>query len=93
MTALVLVDRLLAAHPTLSLCTLNAHRVLLAALVVAVKLGDDLAIRAKAFAVIGGLPTQADIVRIEAVFLNLLQFRVFVSTTQYARKLAQLQSI
>lgn len=89
---LILIDRLLEMNPDLSLSTLNVHRVLMTAFMVGVKVNEDISVGARVFALVGGT-SQKEIIRMEAMFLQLVEFRVFVSPSQYSAKMSHLSCI
>lgn len=90
--ALVLLDRFREKQPHLFLSQLNIHRLLITALMVAAKMTDDRSAKPRFFARVGGMPSFQEIIHLEASFLSLVQYQVFVSPSEYCEKLEQLES-
>eukprot|EP00178_Gracilaria_changii_P006458 TRINITY_DN2116_c0_g1_i1.p1 TRINITY_DN2116_c0_g1~~TRINITY_DN2116_c0_g1_i1.p1 ORF type:complete len:236 (+),score=35.68 TRINITY_DN2116_c0_g1_i1:28-708(+) len=87
---LIYIDRLLESN-SIQFVTHSMHRILLAALTVAIKNTDDVASTATHYARVGGVPTVAEMNRLELLFLEKLNYRCFVSQQQYTVYVAQLQ--
>eukprot|EP00168_Porphyra_purpurea_P016412 TRINITY_DN52_c1_g1_i3.p1 TRINITY_DN52_c1_g1~~TRINITY_DN52_c1_g1_i3.p1 ORF type:complete len:529 (+),score=96.96 TRINITY_DN52_c1_g1_i3:808-2394(+) len=81
--AFVYLDRLAAVAPALAVRSMNIHRLLLAALVVAVKVLDDDVYSAAYYCRVGGIPSVGEYVTLEATLLRLLGFRVAVGVDVY----------
>lgn len=81
--AFVYLDRLAAAAPSLAIRTMNVHRLVLTALVVAVKVLDDDVYSAAYYCRVGGIPSVGEYVALEATLLRLLDFRVAVGVDVY----------
>ncbi|KAK1867819.1 hypothetical protein I4F81_010318 [Pyropia yezoensis] len=81
--AFVYLDRLAAAAPSLAVRTMNVHRLVLTALVVAVKVLDDDVYSAAYYCRVGGIPSVGEYVALEATLLRLLDFRVAVGVDVY----------
>ncbi|OSX71130.1 hypothetical protein BU14_0589s0006 [Porphyra umbilicalis] len=81
--AFVYLDRLAAVAPALAVRSMNVHRLLLSALVVAVKVLDDDVYSAAYYCRVGGIPSVGEYVALEATLLRLLGFRVAVGVDVY----------
>eukprot|EP01065_Artemidia_motanka_P018042 TRINITY_DN2140_c1_g3_i1.p1 TRINITY_DN2140_c1_g3~~TRINITY_DN2140_c1_g3_i1.p1 ORF type:complete len:243 (+),score=75.52 TRINITY_DN2140_c1_g3_i1:87-731(+) len=81
--AAVLLDRLAARCPHLAPSSRNAHRLLLAAVLVASKVRDDVHFGNAYFARLGGLPRR-ELAGLETYFLVSLDFHADVGLSEYA---------
>ncbi|KAK1858303.1 hypothetical protein I4F81_000912 [Pyropia yezoensis] len=77
--AFVLLERARAADQRLALSGWNMHRLLLAALTVSCKSVERRNDESGDFALVGGLESGAEMVRLERVFLGILNWRVQVN--------------
>lgn len=82
--ALIYIDRLLQANRHIWLCPLNVHRLVVTALMVAVKFADDTFYSNAYYAKVGGLPLR-EINHLEATFLRMLQFRLHVLPWEFQK--------
>lgn len=82
--ALIYIDRLLQSSRHIWLCPLNVHRLVVTALMVAVKFADDTFYSNAYYAKVGGLPLR-EINHLEATLLRLLQFRLHVLPWEFQK--------
>lgn len=82
-TSLIYIDRLREAHPHMALSTGNLHRVFTTAVLLACKFLEDDPCSLEFFRAIGGIPSLDELVGLEAEFLNLVKFEVFVLPSEY----------
>lgn len=82
--ALIYIDRLLQASRHVWLCPLNVHRLVVTALMVAVKFADDTFYSNAYYAKVGGLPLR-EINHLEATLLRMLQFRLHVLPWEFQK--------
>lgn len=75
--ALIYIDRLLKGNSHIWLCPLNVHRLVVTALMVAVKFADDAFYSNAYYAKVGGLPLR-EINHLEATLLRMIHFRLHV---------------
>jgi hypothetical protein len=80
---LVLIDRWVHATQT-PLTPYNVHRIMLAALLVAIKLQDDIYYSDRYYAKVAGITTE-DRNTLEAAFLKAIQWKLFVEAHVYNR--------
>jgi hypothetical protein len=88
--SLIYIDRLIQAHPSIILCDLNAHRLLITSVVLAVKYSSDFFYDNNYYAKIGGVPVE-ELNNLELRFLFLINFRLYVSTDLFERYDSELQ--
>lgn len=82
--ALVYMDRIIRRNATFRVCLRNIHRLLLAAVMVAAKFFDDTYYSNRHYAKVGGVRV-AELNLLEAQFLSLLAFDLFVPAEEYNR--------
>ncbi|KAL8442684.1 hypothetical protein Emed_007215 [Eimeria media] len=82
--ALIYIDRLLQSNNHVWLCPLNVHRLVVTALMVAVKFADDTFYSNAYYAKVGGLPVK-EINYLEATLLRMLRFRLHVLPCEFER--------
>ncbi|KAL8450485.1 hypothetical protein Emag_003175 [Eimeria magna] len=82
--ALIYIDRLLQSNKHVWLCPLNVHRLVVTALMVAVKFADDTFYSNAYYAKVGGLPVK-EINYLEATLLRMLRFRLHVLPCEFER--------
>lgn len=80
--ALVFIDRLGKADPSMIVCELNVHRLLMIAVMVAVKFHDDVYYSNAYYAKVGGLPLK-EVNLLEARLIALLDWNLFVDPGEY----------
>jgi hypothetical protein len=80
--ALVYLDRVVKMHPEFSISRLNIHRLLVTAVMVAAKFFDDVYYSNGYYARVGGVRLK-EMNLLEVRLLDLLQWRLFVSPTEY----------
>lgn len=80
--ALIYLDRFLTARTNITINRLNIHRLLLVALVVAVKFHEDSTYFNSYYAQVGGLELQ-ELNRLEREFFNGLNFQLAVTPSQF----------
>lgn len=85
--AMILINRLTTNIPTLTLTKLNVHRLFLTALLIAIKLHDDDCFKNSYYAKIGGI-SPAEFQKLEIIFLELLNYDIFVSSQTYNKFLS-----
>ena len=81
-TATIYLCRVFAKHPEIPVVHKTIHRLLIAAVTVAAKFCDDFHLLNLAYAKIGGV-TVKEMWRLEVYFLNLLDFKLFVTEEEY----------
>jgi len=80
--ALVLIDRASKTHPSMTVCDLTVHRLLITAVMIAAKFHDDLYYSNGYYAKVGGLGVkEANL--LESNFLKLLDWKVHVTKQEY----------
>lgn len=87
--ALVYIDRVIRGNANFAVNSLNAHRLVIVAMMVAAKYHDDHYFNNDYYAVIGGV-TNEEINTLEVEFLFMINFNLFVaveSFRQYEREL------
>jgi hypothetical protein len=82
--ALVYMDRVIASRPTMVLASLNVHRLLVTAVMVAAKYFDDAYYNNAHWARIGGI-TSAEMNALELEFLSALDWALAIPSDVYAR--------
>lgn len=87
---IILVSR---AAPVLPLCEYNVHRVLVAALLVAVKAGDDRVFTLDHYMKVGGVPSTAEIATLEVLFLAAVDWHVLVRKEEFDETLHELRQV
>jgi len=90
--ALAYVDRVVKSRSELQVTTLTCHRLLLASCVVAAKFHDDEYVSNEYYAKVGGIEL-AELNALEAEFLTLLDWRLFVCPREYNLYLAMLYDV
>uniref|UniRef100_A0A7S1T5I1 Cyclin n=1 Tax=Compsopogon caeruleus TaxID=31354 RepID=A0A7S1T5I1_9RHOD len=83
--ALIYLQRLEAAWPTLGATELNIHRLLTTCIMIAAKFVEDVHLNNLHFARAGGVSNVVEMNRLEATALALLKFQTFVSSEEYER--------
>eukprot|EP00331_Platyophrya_macrostoma_P024735 CAMPEP_0176439402 /NCGR_PEP_ID=MMETSP0127-20121128/19918_1 /TAXON_ID=938130 /ORGANISM="Platyophrya macrostoma, Strain WH" /LENGTH=152 /DNA_ID=CAMNT_0017823657 /DNA_START=179 /DNA_END=637 /DNA_ORIENTATION=+ len=83
--SLILIDRVAEADSDFELDALNVHRIALLSLVAAAKYQDDVYLKNKGYAEIGGVKTE-DLNRLEKEFLlNSLNFKLYVEESVFKK--------
>jgi hypothetical protein len=80
--ALVYIDRIGKMSPSMTLCELNVHRLVVTAVMVAAKFHDDIYYSNKYYGKVAGLGIK-EMNALEATMLKMLDFKVFVSPEEY----------
>jgi hypothetical protein len=80
--ALVYLDRVVKTHPDFSISNLNIHRLVVTSVMIAAKFFDDVYYSNAYYARVGGVRLKEMNV-LEVRFLELLQWRLFVSPQEY----------
>eukprot|EP00920_Eleutheroschizon_duboscqi_P028605 GHVT01069684.1.p1 GENE.GHVT01069684.1~~GHVT01069684.1.p1 ORF type:complete len:954 (-),score=185.22 GHVT01069684.1:329-3190(-) len=80
--ALVYIDRIMKLHERFTVSILNIHRLLITAVTLAAKFFDDTYYSNRHYARVGGVRTK-EINALEAHFLSLIQFQLYVSAEEY----------
>jgi hypothetical protein len=84
--ALVIIDRVGKVDPSLTLCELNVHRLLVSAVMLAAKFHDDIYYSNAFYAKVGGLSPK-EMNQLETRLLKLLNWKVNVAPQEYAQYL------
>lgn len=80
--SLVYIDRIVKVHPEFTICNLNIHRLIVTSVMLAVKYFDDVYYSNDYYAKVGGI-RRKEVNALEAQFLRLIDWRVYVSPTEY----------
>lgn len=80
--ALVFIERIGKVDPATTMCALNAHRLLLIAVMLAAKIQDDVYYSNAYYAKVGGLAVK-EVNRLEVTFLKMLDFKAYVDPQEY----------
>lgn len=80
--AVVYIARVGNKHPAMAACALNVHRLLLVAVLLAVKVHEDVVFGSSHYAAAGGV-TVEELHALEHDFLRALQWRVSVKPEEY----------
>jgi hypothetical protein len=80
--ALVIIDRLGKVDPALALCTLNAHRLLVSAVMLAAKFNDNEYYSNAYYAKVSGMGLK-EMDQLEALLMKLLSWKVNVTPEEY----------
>jgi len=89
---LVFIDRIVKCHPEIEVTDLTCHRLLLVGTMVAAKFHDDEYASNAYFAKVGGIET-AELNALEAEFLELINWRLYVTASDYDWYLNALRGI
>ncbi|CRH00480.1 cyclin, putative [Plasmodium relictum] len=79
---MIYVDRIIKLHKDITLSLLCIHRIIITAAMIAAKFFDDLYYSNSFYAKVGGVTTK-ELNKLEAHFLNLLDYKLFVSSQEY----------
>eukprot|EP00831_Metopus_contortus_P000555 TRINITY_DN10209_c0_g2_i1.p1 TRINITY_DN10209_c0_g2~~TRINITY_DN10209_c0_g2_i1.p1 ORF type:complete len:202 (-),score=11.94 TRINITY_DN10209_c0_g2_i1:90-695(-) len=90
--AFIYIDRILKINQDFTLCSLNIHRLILSAVVTAIKYLDDEYYNINDYAKIGGI-SALEMTFLEKEFLKFLDFRCFVDPKAYEAYEHQLRQI
>ena len=80
--AMIYMDRVVKEHPRVTVTPNTVHRLLAISVTVAAKFHDDYHFDNATYAHIGGITTK-EIGRLELYFLDLIEFRLYVSPEEY----------
>ncbi|GIX64554.1 cyclin2 related protein [Babesia caballi] len=80
--ALVYIERITRMHDNFVVSILNVHRLVITAVMLAAKFSDDVYYSNKFYAQVGGVSV-SEINLLEAQFLRMLNFQLYVSTIEY----------
>jgi len=80
--ALVFIDRIGKVDPAMTVCALNAHRLLLIAVMLAAKVQDDVYYSNGYYSKVGGLDL-TEVNKLEVTFLSMLDFKAYVDPQEY----------
>ena len=80
--ALIYVKRMMLLHPQLKFTDLTVHRMLISVLLVATKMFRDIHFSNRYYAKVGGITTR-ELGRLERCTLDLLDFKLYVSTEEF----------
>eukprot|EP00737_Agarophyton_chilense_P000720 gb/GEZJ01000796.1/.p1 GENE.gb/GEZJ01000796.1/~~gb/GEZJ01000796.1/.p1 ORF type:complete len:229 (-),score=32.49 gb/GEZJ01000796.1/:1024-1710(-) len=89
---LIYIDRLKTSN-SIQFVPHSMHRILLAALTVAVKNTDDIVCSSSHYAKVGGVGSVSEMNRLEMLFFKSIDYECFVSPAMYATYHAQLQTV
>jgi len=89
---LVFIDRIVKSHPEIQVTELTCHRLLLISSVVAAKFHDDEYASNSYFAKVGGIEA-SELNALEAEFMELINWRLFVKASDYDWYLNALRGI
>jgi hypothetical protein len=81
-TAMVYLDRFLSANSRVPLTSLNVHRLLITAVLLAIKARDDAYYSNAYYASIGGI-SNVELNKLELTFLELIDYRLFVHQSEF----------
>uniref|UniRef100_A0A6T9AUW3 Cyclin n=1 Tax=Noctiluca scintillans TaxID=2966 RepID=A0A6T9AUW3_NOCSC len=81
---LVYIDRIVKLHPEFTICSLNIHRLLVTAVMLAVKFFDDVYYSNAYYAKVGGVKLK-EVNTLEAQFLQLIDWRLHVTPQEYSQ--------
>ncbi len=87
--ALIYIDRIIQNHPRFLITSLNVHRLLITAVMLAAKFCEDTYYNNAYYAKVGGLPVQ-EINLLELEFLFLVNFTLDVTPEQYEKYYGEL---
>eukprot|EP00190_Bangiopsis_sp_CCMP1999_P003682 CAMPEP_0198729306 /NCGR_PEP_ID=MMETSP1475-20131203/16865_1 /TAXON_ID= ORGANISM="Unidentified sp., Strain CCMP1999" /NCGR_SAMPLE_ID=MMETSP1475 /ASSEMBLY_ACC=CAM_ASM_001111 /LENGTH=197 /DNA_ID=CAMNT_0044491911 /DNA_START=235 /DNA_END=828 /DNA_ORIENTATION=+ len=82
--ALVYLQRIAKRDPSLRMNSLNVHRLIITAVVLAVKFHEDSYFSNSFYARVGGVSLE-EFNQLEIAFLEFIDFRLYVSTEEYAK--------
>eukprot|EP00188_Purpureofilum_apyrenoidigerum_P005104 Plantae.Rhodophyta-Purpureofilum_apyrenoidigerum.ctg634.p1 GENE.Plantae.Rhodophyta-Purpureofilum_apyrenoidigerum.ctg634~~Plantae.Rhodophyta-Purpureofilum_apyrenoidigerum.ctg634.p1 ORF type:complete len:209 (+),score=18.49 Plantae.Rhodophyta-Purpureofilum_apyrenoidigerum.ctg634:168-794(+) len=88
--ALVYLQRIAKRDPSLRLNSLNVHRLIITAVVLAVKFHEDSYFSNSFYARVGGVSLE-EFNQLEVAFLQFMDFRLYISTEEYTKCLNTLQ--
>lgn len=91
--ALVFMERLGLRHPVLTPSLVNLHRILIAAVTIAVKLLDDRTFSIAHYARVGGVPSKDEMVRLEVAFSKFMNYNTFITFDEYNGMLDKLRPL
>ena len=80
--AMIYLQRLVEAHPEVPVISRTIHRLVITAILVSAKMTDDFSFSNSSYAQIGGVSTK-ELARLEVCFLNMLDYKLFISTEEY----------
>lgn len=80
--ALIYVKRMTLSHPQLKFTNLTLHRILLTVLLIATKMLRDVHFSNRYYAKVGGITTR-ELARLERCALDVLDFKLYVSTEEF----------
>lgn len=80
--SLIYIDRIVKLHPEFTISSLNIHRLLVTSVMLAAKYFDDVYYSNAYYAKVGGVKT-AELNSLEALFLRLLDWRLYVKPEEY----------
>jgi len=80
--ALVYINRITKAEPTMAVCSLNVHRLVFFALLLATKFHDDERYSNRYYAKVGGLAIE-EVNFLELEFFKMLDWKAFVEPKEY----------
>lgn len=92
LVCLILLDRVATRNPNLRITQHNLHRLVITGLTLACKVLDDQCFSNVHYAKVGGIPSVAEMNRLELQFLFFSGFELHVHLEEYHAKLQQLQT-
>lgn len=79
--SLIYIDRL-CSNTNMEITELDIHKIALTAIVLSIKYNEDLIYSQEEYANVGGVDTK-ELTALEAKFLNGLEFKLFINTTEF----------
>jgi hypothetical protein len=79
--SLIYIDRL-CSNTNMEITELDIHKIALTAIVLSIKYNEDLIYSQEEYANVGGVDTK-ELTALEAEFLNGLEFKLFINTTEF----------
>ncbi|KEG03649.1 hypothetical protein YYE_01673 [Plasmodium vinckei vinckei] len=79
---MIYLDRIIKIHKDITLSLLCIHRLIITAVMISAKFFDDLYYSNAFYAKVGGITTK-ELNKLEAHFLNLLDYKLYVSSHEY----------
>lgn len=79
--SLIYIDRL-CSNTNMEITELDIHKIALTAIVLSIKYNEDLIYSQEEYANVGGVDTK-ELTTLEAEFLNGLEFKLFINTTEF----------
>lgn len=91
--ALIFLERIAQRHHDLRLSRLNLHRLVITAVTLAAKKLDDRSFPIAHYVKVGGVPSKAEMIRLEITFMRLIDFDLHVTYLPYTEMLGRLNTL